>query len=320
LAKTGKIIIQACVTSWHAGLVAKFLFEKFSKIHTEVEISSEFRYGNPILEGDTLVIALSQSGETADTLAGIHEAKAKFARVLSFVNVDNSTIARESDCALNMMAGPEIGVASTKAYTAELTGLYLLMLYITRLKWTINETVIKEMLDNIKGIPEKIEKILSQAEKIEEIAKIYKNAPLVLFLGRGVNFPTALEGALKLKEISYMHAMGYAAGEFKHGPIALVDENVPVVCIMPQGELYAKMVSNVNEVKARKGKIIAIATEGDTEIDNIADSVIKIPAASEELTPLLTVVPLQLLAYFMAVEKGCDVDKPRNLAKSVTVE
>jgi len=320
LAKIGRIIIQACGTSWHAGLIGKFIIEKFSKIPTEVEISSEFRYRNPILDGDTLVIAISQSGETADTLAAIREVRSKFIKVLSFVNVENSSIAKESDWTINLLAGPEIGVASTKAYIAELINLYLFTLYISRLKWTLNEKQIKEILSELRQTPECIRKILNQADKIALYAKEYSKMSLMIFLGRGINYPTALEGALKLKEISYMHSVGYPAGEFKHGPIALVDENVGVVCIIPHGELYYKMLSNINEVKARKGKIIAVVTEGDKNIEGIADSIITIPKCSEIISPILTVVILQLFAYYVALERGCDVDKPRNLAKSVTVE
>lgn len=320
LAKVGKIIIQACGTSWHAALIGKFILEKYARIPTEVEISSEFRYRNPILVGDTLVMAISQSGETADTLAGIREAKAKFTKVWSFINVENSTIAKESDCAINMLAGPEIGVASTKAYTAQLMNLFLFTLYVARLKYSMTNEQVGAFALELKAIPDKIREILKQSEKIKKLAKEYATAPLMIFLGRGLNYPSALEGALKLKEISYMHAIGYPAGEFKHGPIALVDDKVGVVCVMPEGELFEKMISNVHEVKARKGKIIAIATEGDKRAAEVADSILYIPPCSEILTPLLTVVPMQLLAYYISIEKGCDVDRPRNLAKSVTVE
>ncbi len=320
LAKVGKIIIQACGTSWHAALIGKFILEKYARIPTEVEISSEFRYRNPILVGDTLVMAISQSGETADTLAGIREAKAKFTKVWSFINVENSTIAKESDCAINMLAGPEIGVASTKAYTAQLMNLFLFTLYVARLKYSMSNEQVSAFALELKAIPNKIREILKQSEKIKIFAKEYAASPLMIFLGRGLNYPSALEGALKLKEISYMHAIGYPAGEFKHGPIALVDEKVGVVCVMPEGELFEKMISNVHEVKARKGKIIAIATEGDRRAAEVADSILYIPSCSEVLTPLLTVIPMQLFAYYIAIEKGCDVDRPRNLAKSVTVE
>ena len=320
LAKVGKIIIQSCGTSWHAALIGKFILEKYARIPTEVEISSEFRYRNPILVGDTLVMAISQSGETADTLAGIREAKAKFTKVWSFINVENSTIAKESDCAINMLAGPEIGVASTKAYTAQLMNLFLFTLYVARLKYSMSNEQVSAFALELKAIPNKIREILKQSEKIKIFAKEYAASPLMIFLGRGLNYPSALEGALKLKEISYMHAIGYPAGEFKHGPIALVDEKVGVVCVMPEGELFEKMISNVHEVKARKGKIIAIATEGDRRAAEVADSILYIPSCSEVLTPLLTVIPMQLFAYYIAIEKGCDVDRPRNLAKSVTVE
>ncbi|MFH1073924.1 MAG: glutamine--fructose-6-phosphate transaminase (isomerizing) [Candidatus Firestonebacteria bacterium] len=320
LAKVGKIVIQACGTSWHAALIGKFLLEKYVRIPTEVEISSEFRYRNPILGGDTLVMAISQSGETADTLAGIREAKVKFTKVWSFVNVETSTIAKESDCAINMLAGPEIGVASTKAYTAQLMNLFLFTLYVARLKYSMSDEQVRALVLELNEIPGKIKEIVEQGAKIKELAKAYSQTPLMIFLGRGVNYPSALEGALKLKEISYMHALGYPAGEFKHGPIALVDEKVGVVCIMPEGELFEKMASNVHEAKARKAKIIAIATESDNRAGEIADSLLYIPKCSEILTPLLTVIPLQLFAYYIALEKGCDVDRPRNLAKSVTVE
>ncbi|MEK6647181.1 MAG: glutamine--fructose-6-phosphate transaminase (isomerizing) [Candidatus Firestonebacteria bacterium] len=320
LAKVGKIIIQACGTSWHAGLIGKFLLEKYSKIHTEADISSEFRYRNPVLEGDTLLIAISQSGETADTLAGIRQAKSKFIKVLSICNVLGSSIARESDSNIELMAGPEIGVASTKAYTAELTILYLFAIYFSRLKWAIHQEQMDQAIAEILKAPDLIKKILQNNSAIEKCAEQYCNAKQFVFLGRGVNYPTALEGALKLKEISYIHATGYPAGEFKHGPIALIDENTPVIAIIPKGEIYPKMFSNILEVRARKGKVIAIATEGDEDIKNIANNVIYIPEIDEDLSPLLAVIPLQLFAYHVAVKKGCDVDKPRNLAKSVTVE
>jgi len=320
LAKVGRIIIQACGTSWHAGLIGKVLLEKFAKIPAEAEISSEFRYRNPIMEGDTLVVALSQSGETADTLAGIREVKSHFTKVLSFVNVMNSTIAKESDCAIDLMAGPEIGVASTKAYISQLVNLYLFTIYLSRIKWTLNESQVKDVLEDIKKVPGYIEKILKKSSMIPEYAKKYSQSPLVIFLGRGLNYPTALEGALKLKEISYLHSAGYPAGEFKHGPIALVDDKVLVVCILTKGELYNKMLSNVHEVRARKGKILAVATEGDEEVRNVADAVIYVPECPEYISPMLTVVPLQMFAYYIALERGCDVDRPRNLAKSVTVE
>ncbi|MBU1076350.1 MAG: glutamine--fructose-6-phosphate transaminase (isomerizing) [Spirochaetes bacterium] len=320
LAKVSRVIIQAAGTSWHAGLVGKFFIEEFARIHTEVDISSEFRYRNPVIEGDTLLIAISQSGETADTLAGIREAKSKFIKVLSICNNIESTIGRESDAILDIMAGPEIGVASTKAYIAQLVSLLLFAIYFGRLKWTLDEEKIGNYLKELTLLPDKIKSILDKKDKIKKIAEKYSNANNVIFLGRSYNFPTAFEGALKLKEISYIHATGYQAGEFKHGPIALIDENVPVVCIATKEDIYPKMISNIQEVKARKGIIISIATEGDTEIKNYSDEVIYLPKTIDILSPLLNVIPLQLLAYYIAVKRGCDVDQPRNLAKSVTVE
>jgi len=320
LAKVSRVIIQAAGTSWHAGLVGKFFIEEFARIHTEVDISSEFRYRNPVIEGDTLLIAISQSGETADTLAGIREAKSKFIKVLSVCNNIESTIGRESDAFLDIMAGPEIGVASTKAYIAQLVSLLLFAIYFGRLKWTLDEEKIGNYLKELTSLPNKIKKILDKKDKIKKIADKYSEANNVIFLGRSYNFPTAFEGALKLKEISYIHATGYQAGEFKHGPIALIDENVPVVCIATKEDIYPKMISNIQEVKARKGIIISIATEGDTEIKQYSDEVIYLPKTIDILSPILNVIPMQLLAYYIAVKRGCDVDQPRNLAKSVTVE
>ncbi len=320
LARVSRIVIQACGTSWHAGLIGKRLFENFAHVHTETDISSEFRYRNPILEGDTLVMALSQSGETADTLAGIRQAKSQFMKVLSICNVKTSSIAKESDGCLDMCAGPEIGVASTKAYLAELVVLNLLALHLSRLRWTIDETSEQLVTGEIQSLPDKIRRVLAQHESVLEIAERFKDAQHFIFLGRGYDYPTALEGALKLKEISYIHATGYPAGEFKHGPIALVEENLPVVCIATRGDLYDKMISNIHEVRARRGKIIAVVTEGDSETCKLADHCIEVPEASDHLGPILTAVPLQLLAYHIALKRGCDVDKPRNLAKSVTVE
>ncbi len=319
-AKTSRVIIQACGTSWHAGYVGKYLLEKFCRVHTEIDISSEFRYRNPVLSGETLVMAISQSGETADTIAGIREAKLAFLKVLSIVNVMGSTVARESDDAIYIHAGPEIGVASTKAYTSQLIALNLFSLYFSKLKWLIKEDELTAKLKEIELIPKKMQQILDKSDEILEIAKRFHRARNFIFLGRGVNYPSALEGALKLKEISYIHATGYPAGEMKHGPIALIDEHLPVVCITPKSSVYAKMISNMEEVKARKGKIIAIATEGDKEVKNVADEVFYIPDCPESLSPILVALPLQLLAYHIAVLRGLDVDKPRNLAKSVTVE
>ena len=319
-AKTSRVIIQACGTSWHAGYVGKYVLEKFCRVHTEIDISSEFRYRNPVLSGETLVMAISQSGETADTIAGIREAKLAFLRVLSIVNVMGSTVARESDDVIYIHAGPEIGVASTKAYTSQLIALNLFSLYFSKLKWLIKEDELTAKLKEIELIPKKMQQILDKSDEILEIAKRFHRARNFIFLGRGVNYPSALEGALKLKEISYIHATGYPAGEMKHGPIALIDEHLPVVCISPKSSVYAKMISNMEEVKARKGKIIAIATEGDKEVKRIADEVFYIPDCPESLSPILVALPLQLLAYHIAVLRGLDVDKPRNLAKSVTVE
>jgi len=320
LVKISRIIIQACGTSWHAGYVGKYLLEKFCRVHTEIDISSEFRYRNPVISGETLVMAISQSGETADTIAGVREAKLAFIRVLSLVNVMGSAIARESDDVIYIHAGPEIGVASTKAYTSQLIALHLFSLYFSKLRWLIQEDELKVKLREIKLIPKKMQKILEKDNEIMEIAKKFYSARNFIFLGRGVNYPSALEGALKLKEISYIHATGYPAGEMKHGPIALIDEHLPVVCISPKSGVYEKMLGNMEEVKARRGKVIAIATEGDKKVQEVADEVFYIPECPESLSPILVALPLQLLAYHIAVLRGLDVDKPRNLAKSVTVE
>lgn len=320
LNNVSRFIIQACGTSWHAGLVGKLLIEEFTRIHTEVDVSSEFRYRNPVVEGDTVVMAISQSGETADTLAAIREAKAKFVKVLSFVNNVNSAIKRESDAFVELMAGTEIGVASTKAYTAELLNLILFALYMARIKNQIEPEKLTEIIQEIRRLPVAMESILQKEEQYRECARKLREARDFVFLGRTYNYPTALEGALKLKEISYIHSSGYAGGEFKHGPIALITEEVPVVCVAPKSEIYAKVVGNIQEVKSRKGIIVAVVTEGDKEIASYADYLFEIPECPEILSPLLTIIPLQLLSYYMAVEKGCDVDRPRNLAKSVTVE
>ncbi len=320
LAKVSRIIIQAAGTSWHAGLLGKFFIEQFARIHTEVDISSEFRYRNPVIEGDTLLIAISQSGETADTIAGLREAKSKFIKVLGICNNIESTIARESDAVIDILAGPEIGVASTKAFTSQVISLFLFSLYIGRIKWVLSEEDVINYLNELKKLPPKVETILSHTELIKNLADKYYNAKNFIFLGRLYNYPVAFEGALKLKEISYIHSTGYQAGEFKHGPIALIDNSVPVVCIATKGEIYPKMISNIQEVKARKGIIIAIATEGDEDIKKYSDEVIYVPETMEILSPILNVIPLQLLAYYIALKRGCDVDQPRNLAKSVTVE
>jgi len=320
ISKIERIIIQACGTSWHVGLVGKYLFEKHLRLHTEVDISSEFRYRNPVAGGDTLVMAISQSGETADTLAGIRLAKSKFIQVLSLCNTIESTIARESDGVIYVYAGPEIGVASTKAYTAELLALFLLTISWGILRNSISREKARKMIKELEKIPSALEELLDNQKEIHECAQKFYQTPNFLFLGRSFNYPTALEGALKLKEISYIHAEGYAAGEMKHGPIALVDEKMPVVCIALKDSVYEKMVSNIREVKARNGKVIAVATKGDDQIRKYADHTIFIPPIAEEFSPILAVIPLQLLAYHIAIKRGCHVDQPRNLAKSVTVE
>ena len=320
LPSISRVIIQACGTSWHAGLVGKYLFEKYLRLHTEVDLSSEFRYRMPVVKGDTLVMAISQSGETADTLAGIRLAKSVFLDVLSLCNTIESTIARESDGVIYVFAGSEIGVASTKAYTAELLALFLLTIHWGRLKGMLSKEEAVRMVEELKKIPYYIEEMLDNQKEVLECAERYYQSSNFLFLGRRFNYPTALEGALKLKEISYIHAEGYAAGEMKHGPLALVDEKMPVVCIAPKDSVYQKMISNIQEVKARKGKVIAIATRGDEEIARLVDHTVFIPPIREEFSPILTVIPLQLFAYHVAIKRGCHVDQPRNLAKSVTVE
>lgn len=319
LAACKRIIISACGTSWHAGMVGEYMFEQFLRIPTEVEYASEFRYRNPIIQPDDAIIFISQSGETADTLAAMREAKRKRALCLGICNVVGSSVARESDTGVYIHAGPEIGVASTKAFTGQLVVLALITLLIAR-KREMSLADGKAIVEEFLKIPEKIKTILKLNDQIEAIAEDFKDAKNFLYLGRGYNFPVALEGALKLKEISYIHAEGYPAAEMKHGPIALVDENMPVVFIAPKDSTYDKIVSNIEEIRARKGKIIAIATESDDEIDRLADYTIKIPDTIRMLMPILTVVPLQLLAYHIAVKKGLNVDQPRNLAKSVTVE
>jgi glucosamine--fructose-6-phosphate aminotransferase (isomerizing) len=314
-----RVVITACGTSWHAGLIGEYLIEELARIPVEVEYASEFRYRNPILEPGTIVLAISQSGETADTLAAMREAKRKGARVLGICNVVGSTIARESDGGVYIHAGPEIGVASTKAFTSQVAALALFTLYLGRLG-ELSPALGTELVRELEAIPGKIETILAGAESIRAIARANSHHNNFLYLGRGVNFPVALEGALKLKEISYIHAEGYPAAEMKHGPIALIDDNMPVVFICTQDSAYEKVLSNMEEVRARRGKIIAVASEGDTHVGTKADHVLYIPRTMGPLTPLLSAIPLQLLAYYIAVERGCDVDQPRNLAKSVTVE
>jgi glucosamine--fructose-6-phosphate aminotransferase (isomerizing) len=315
-----RIVFIACGTSWHAGLVGEYLFEDLARIPVEVEYASEFRYRNPIVYEDDVIIAISQSGETADTLAAIELAKSKGATIIGICNVVGSSIARATHAGSYTHAGPEIGVASTKAFTAQVTVLTLMALRIGFLKGTISSSRFHQLLNELEAIPEKIEKVLKTNDKIKKIAEIYKTSSNALYLGRGYSFPVALEGALKLKEISYIHAEGYPAAEMKHGPIALIDEEMPVFVIATKGTSYEKVVSNIQEVKARKGKIIAIVTEGDTQVKGMADYIIEIPETDEILVPLVSVVPLQLLSYHIAVMRDCNVDQPRNLAKSVTVE
>lgn len=315
-----RIIIAACGTSWHAGLVAEYLFEDLARIPVEVEYASEFRYRNPVITEEDVVIAISQSGETADTLAAIEMAKSKGATVLGICNVVGSSIARATHGGSYTHAGPEIGVASTKAFTAQVTVLTIMALSIARKKGTITESAYQEMAVEMQRIPEKVAEVLKTEPYIKTIAEEYKDVAHFLYLGRGYNFPVALEGALKLKEISYIHAEGYPAAEMKHGPIALIDENMPVVFLATNMSAYEKIISNMQEVNARKGRIIAIVSEHDEVLDEVAEHVITIPKTSEALTPLLSVIPLQLLAYHIAVMRGCNVDQPRNLAKSVTVE
>ncbi|MFZ4618942.1 MAG: glutamine--fructose-6-phosphate transaminase (isomerizing) [Bacteroidota bacterium] len=315
-----RIIITACGTSWHAGLVGEYMLEQYAKVPVEVEYASEFRYRNPIIKPNDLLFLVSQSGETADTLAALREAKKKGASVLGVCNVVGSTIARESQGGVYIHAGPEIGVASTKAFTSQLVVLSLITLLISRQRHSISDETAAIMCKEMLDLPNKIQQILKSTENIEAIAEEFKGANNFLYLGRGLNFPVALEGALKLKEISYIHAEGYPAAEMKHGPIALIDENMPVVVIAPKDSTYDKILSNIQEVKARKGKVIAIANDDDPQLVSLADHIIKVPQTIDLLSPIVNVIPLQLLAYFIAVKRGCNVDQPRNLAKSVTVE
>ncbi|WP_372975102.1 glutamine--fructose-6-phosphate transaminase (isomerizing) [Muriicola sp.] len=315
-----RIIIVACGTSWHAGLVAEYIFEDLARIPVEVEYASEFRYRNPVITSKDVVIAISQSGETADTLAAIKLAKERGAFVFGVCNVVGSSIARETHAGAYTHAGPEIGVASTKAFTTQITILMMLALKLAKEKGELNESKYHEILSELENIPSKVEKALEANPLVEIIADVYKESDNCLYLGRGYNFPVALEGALKLKEISYIHAEGYPAAEMKHGPIALIDDQMPVIVIATKKGHYEKVVSNIQEIKTRKGKIIAIVTEGDTQVRELADHVIEVPETLESLSPLVTTIPLQLLSYHIAVMRGCNVDQPRNLAKSVTVE
>lgn len=320
LAQSDRVVIVGCGTSWHAGLVAEYMFEELARINVEVEYASEFRYRNPVIRENDIVIAISQSGETADTLAAIELAKSKGATIFGVCNVVGSSIARATHAGAYTHAGPEIGVASTKAFTAQVTVLTLMAIAVAKRKGTISEETYRQLLIELETIPAKVEKVFENAAKIKEIAFIFTYARNFIYLGRGLNFPVALEGALKLKEISYIHAEGYPAAEMKHGPIALIDEDMPVVFLATKDSSYEKIVSNIQEVKARKGRVIAIVTEGDTLIPGMVDFVIEVPDTHEILTPLVSVIPLQLLSYYIAVMRGRNVDQPRNLAKSVTVE
>jgi len=314
-----RIVICACGTSWHAGLIGEYLIEEFARIPVEVDYASEFRYRSPIVGPGDVMIVISQSGETADTLAALRLAKEKGAMVVGICNVVGSTIARETDCGMYTHAGPEIGVASTKAFTAQVIVLTMLALALSKDR-TMTDGEVMDALRCLNDLPERVKRILDYNEEIQSIAEEYKDARNFLYLGRGYNFPVALEGALKLKEISYIHAEGYPAAEMKHGPIALIDEEMPVVVIAPKDDTYQKVLSNIQEVKARGGRVIAIATEGDEEIRELADHVMYVPEGKAFMMPLLTVIPLQLMSYYVATLRGCDVDRPRNLAKSVTVE
>jgi glutamine---fructose-6-phosphate transaminase (isomerizing) len=320
LANAPRIIMVACGTSWHAGLVAEYLFEEFCRIPVEVEYASEFRYRNPVINPGDVIIAISQSGETADTLVALENAKEKGAIIFGVVNAVGSSIARMSNAGAYTHSGPEIGVASTKAFTGQLAVLTMMALKIAAFKKAIDPELFNQLLMELNQVPEKVGQVLKQKEHIKQIAEKYNQSTDFLFLGRGVNFPVALEGALKLKEISYIHAEGYPAAEMKHGPIALVDENLPVVFVATKDRYYEKIVSNVQEIKARKGKVISVVTEGDSQISSMSDDVIYVPEIHEALAPIINVVPLQLLSYYAGTARGLDVDKPRNLAKSVTVE
>ena len=315
-----RLFIIACGTSYHAALIGRLWIENKVCLPVEVDIASEFRYRNPLIDSQTLVVAITQSGETADTLAGLRQAKNKGAKTLAITNVVGSTVSREADGVLYTHAGPEVGVASTKTFTTQLTVLYLFAIYLGRIKGGIPRGEAQEMLSALKRIPQQVKEILKNTKEIKSCAQSYFHKRDFIYIGRGINYPIALEGALKLKEISYIHAEGYPAGEMKHGPIALIDEDMPIVAVVTQGAVYEKVLSNIEEIKARGGTVIALATKGDREIKKRVDKVIYLPRTREALIPMLTVIPLQLLAYHIAVERGCDVDQPRNLAKSVTVE
>ena len=320
LKRMQKLCIVACGTAYHAGIVGRYLLEHFTSIPVEIDIASEFRYRKPKLDEFTFIMSVTQSGETADTLAGFREARRKGCYLLSICNVLGSTIARESDAVIYTHAGPEIGVASTKAYSTQLIAFCLFTIYMARIKGQMSDQLSREMIKELEAIPAKIQAVLDQKDIIHNYARKYHKAGNMLYLGRGFNYPTALEGSLKNKEISYIHTEGYAAGEMKHGPIALINKDLPVICICTRGDFYEKMISNMKEVEARAGRIIAVATEGDREVEKIAEDVIYVPATREEFSPIINIIPLQLFAYYTALARGCDIDKPRNLAKSVTVE
>jgi glucosamine--fructose-6-phosphate aminotransferase (isomerizing) len=319
LNKIDRVIFSACGTSWHAALIGEYLIEEYARIPVEIEYASEFRYRNPIINPGTVVIVISQSGETADTLAALREARRRGASCLGICNVVGSTIARETDGGVYIHAGPEIGVASTKAFTSQIMVLSLITILLARMR-NLSFEKGEELIKALQATPDLVSRVLDNSESVKRIAEKYAHMNNFLYLGRGVNFPVALEGALKLKEISYIHAEGYPAAEMKHGPIALIDENMPVVVIAPKDSVYDKILSNIHEIKARRGNVIAIATEGDNNISSLVEDVIYIPEANDFVLPLISIIPLQLLAYHMAVLRGCDVDQPRNLAKSVTVE
>ncbi len=319
LDRVRRIVITACGTSWHAGLIGEYMLEEMTGIPVKVEYASEFRYKNPVVDSETLVLAISQSGETADTLAALKEAKRRGAMTMGIVNTVGSSIARFTDFGVYLHAGPEIGVASTKAFTSQIVALALFTLFMGRRR-QLSILTGRKMVQDLSELPGKVEQVLAQSGAIRELAEAYKDAPNFLYLGRGYQFPVALEGALKLKEVSYIHAEGYPAAEMKHGPIALIDENMPVVFLAPQDLTYAKVVSNIEEVKARRGRVIAVVTDGSDELEGKVDHLIRVPPTHHSLQPVITTVPLQLLAYHIAILRGCDVDQPRNLAKSVTVE
>ncbi len=319
LGRIQRIIITACGTSWHAGLVGEYMLEEFAQIPVSVEYASEFRYRNPVLEDGTLTLAISQSGETADTLAALKEAERRGMKTMGIVNAVGSSIARQTDFGIYLHAGPEIGVASTKAFTSQLVALALFTLFMGRRR-DLSAVAGHEMVQHLQVLPSQVEEVLQLNDEIRDLAAEYKNAHNFLYLGRGYQFPVALEGALKLKEVSYIHAEGYPAAEMKHGPIALIDENMPVVALAPRDPIYSKVVSNIEEVKARQGRILAIVSDDAPELQGKVDHMIKVPQTLPHLLPVLTTIPLQLLAYHIAVMRGCDVDQPRNLAKSVTVE